>query len=185
MNTQTKQTTAKASTVDKKKDEPQVTSISDPKRHRIGQPYIFDITNTSYDYIKDVRLNDKKRALGISKDDRVKAGYGFTGIELSSVLDSFDNIRVNIGRIRIEASHPYEKYRNNQLHSPLTFVKSYTDGTIHTSRLTPFYKINQFLQGIVEVECDIDIEEGWDLKFDLFPEAFIRIYLFPSEIERK
>lgn len=145
------------------------------------RPYVFEAKNTSYDFIKKVRLNNMHQALqcGTRYDSRVKLEYMVGEKPLSDILAELNNQDSRIERIRVEAHHEYKKYESLQVSSPVSWIDDDNYRRV-TMPLTPYCALNQFVSNIIDIPCNLALKSGWDFEFSLMPEATYRIYLFPK-----
>lgn len=171
----------------KKEDKPvEEAAPLDPNAPKLkeSRPYILKVRNISMDTIYGFSINNIRQALkqGREYDERVIVEYGLTGYSYEAFLSHFVTHPTKIGRIRYQAFHGYELYRQKQLSECyLTVIHSDPDGHLVKDDIMMYTALNQMDEKAVEKEVDFEItDRSWDIKLNLYPEAEVLIHLFPA-----
>lgn len=151
-----------------------------------SRPYILKIKNKSMELIRGFQINNIKQAIkqGKEYDERVDVEYGLNGYSYGAFLQHFVTHPTRFAKVRYQAFHGYEKYRQKQLSEcPLTIYNTDPNGDSSKKDIVLYLALNQFQNTAVEQRVDFEFTDlSWDMRLDLYPEAEVTIYLFPSLI---
>ena len=148
----------------------------------VSMPYLFTIKNKTVEYIKNFSLNNTEQALGVgsSYDSRVAVTNLHSNMTYLRFLESMRSLQPTIGLIRIESYHDYDRYMKMQLNQSVLFSDDDPDGKSISFPAPMYMKLNQIITWAVEADVNFEFLDGWDLKFNLMPEASITVFLWPK-----
>ena len=153
------------------------------EKKEIAKAYRIEFRNNSYEYLKNISINNMVQALNTNGyDERYRLIDIFTGGSIASTLNQINSKHMKLGRIRLEAHHPYDHYKSVQMSKPLKLIKKEMEGGYSENNTEQFIKLNQFYLGAVESEVNFEMDNGlWDIQFDMMPEITGTIFLWFSE----
>ena len=106
------------------------------------------------------------------------------GYSYQAFLSHFVNHPTKFGRVRYEAYHGYDKYKQQQLSTcPLYVLEADPNGDSKRTAVVLQLALNQFITTAIEKAVNFDFTDlSWDLRLDLLPEVEVTIYLYPAII---
>ena len=149
------------------------------KNSELGQPYVFEIENTSDDKLYEVKVFDEK-----FQTSKVKYTYGLSGVTYVNFLAarSLNHVE-DICRLKVVVYGDYAKFVNKQVTSAIAITQLNINGSGTMEMINPSLDVYQQVTNYVIVDHNFKIEQMSNIVFAyLMPEIKIKLFLYPKKI---
>lgn len=106
----------------------------------------------------------------------ISVTYGLAGYTYTQLLADTEAKPFTLGRIRIDLLDT----NTANLTSPLSVIKTSSEGTVFQSPLTPYTALNQFITSAIEIPCNFEIDGDTSVQGSLVATSGIRVSFFPA-----
>ena len=143
-----------------------------------SRPYIVLVQNGA-GYLQNYVIfgsSENRTHPNFGNPPQITITYGLAGYSYTQLLADTEAKPFTLGRIRIDLLDT----NTANLTSPLSVIKTSSEGTVFQSPLTPYTALNQFITSAIEIPCNFEVDADTSIRGSLLAQSGIRLSFFPA-----